>query len=926
MARKKYITSHSNYVVKKQHALINDGIIYERDYMTLSPLNTITSNEIQVYGEGNFKLTIGTGGSQQIKHNYGEWEIWDNSNNTGEISRDGKIVLNPNYSSLLDFAYYGSCVSLVETAISNIIKKYPGELYFSEKQIMFINEEGKNTFLGDNNMYVVENPFLINIIDDNIENTNDSKFLLNNIYDYILLNKNDVKYIENYNKIVFNVGSCPDNGTKVSQVTLDLSDNSSVTLYTYFYEGNNYILYNDENLKNCHIRLNEEKIENIFKTYDDFENILLNRDSNPLYKCILDTPSETVNGVVSTKKPYIWPTNGGWNLDVSSSRYVTYVNSLLDIASFYDEYYTNNIWRMLTHTSIKNMDNSFVSLKNDENYDDFVIGGGRIEKILKVYGRQYDDIKRYIENIKVTNNITYDRKNNIPDYFLTDSLELSGWDINNIMPTQKIEKLSDILYPNTENKKYNSLDANIEFLRRLKMSSKYLLSLKGTKLGIETILKLFGLTSDEFEINEYVAVANNIYKPSADTVKKYNRYKKTYYDENTINNIPEDELQGLPVKEVVYERNGEIFNYLIPWFDKKLSYDGNIYFQMNGGWGKTNEKKITNHILTNINKLDGITIYDESAKYLHFVNKLSELTKLNINNLSNDDIYYVYDISEMDTLYYKKTDSASSNNNYSNYFILKNTDYSNILGSIDTKEGWINISKESIFNANTDDAKKVIYLESIIENNKGNAPHIGYGKYDNGEEYLDYFRHLFKYSIENNNFIDDSDAYSCDTGSLEYDIKNAGFEVDSQIDNIKCWYFTNTNNMVNEDKTIIQKINYNITNDRYTIDNSINKHIPIGSDFPNKLYSSNISPINLENIFQSDGEGILPSYDEAAANSIINIKNMDIIVKNNSEEFIDYFNEKILPYVKQMIPSTTIWNIKFENNNHEDSSNSFISL
>ena len=29
---------------------------------------------------------------------------------------------------------------------------------------------------------------------------------------------------------------------------------------------------------------------------------------------------------------------------------------------------------------------------------------------------------------------------------------------------------------------------------------------------------------------------------------------------------------------------------------------------------------------------------------------------------------------------------------------------------------------------------KVIYLESIIETNKGNNPHIGHGYYDNGEE------------------------------------------------------------------------------------------------------------------------------------------------------------------------------------------------
>ena len=60
-----------------------------------------------------------------------------------------------------------------------------------------------------------------------------------------------------------------------------------------------------------------------------------------------------------------------------------------------------------------------------------------------------------------------------------------------------------------------------------------------------------------------------------------------------------------------------------------------------------------------------------------------------------------------------------------------------------------NMSEED-FKNNKTEALKVVYLESIIDENKGNNPHVGYGTYDDGKTYLEYFRQLFKYEIDNN--------------------------------------------------------------------------------------------------------------------------------------------------------------------------------
>ena len=43
-------------------------------------------------------------------------------------------------------------------------------------------------------------------------------------------------------------------------------------------------------------------------------------------------------------------------------------------------------------------------------------------------------------------------------------------------------------------------------------------------------------------------------------------------------------------------------------------------------------------------------------------------------------------------------------------------------------------------------------MESIKSIEKGNNPHVGYGFYDMGQDYLDHLRHIFKSEIEADKF------------------------------------------------------------------------------------------------------------------------------------------------------------------------------
>ena len=183
---------------------------------------------------------------------------------------------------------------------------------------------------------------------------------------------------------------------------------------------------------------------------------------------------------------------------------------------------------------------------------------------------------------------------------------------------------------------------------------------------------------------------------------------------------------------------------------------------------------------------------------------------------------------------------------------------------------------------------KVQYLNSIVERKDGNNPHAGYGRYDSGEEYIERFRKLFKYEVENDSadkqmFKDDENmAYDCGTGELNPVIKTLGFKIEGKaVDSQKVWYFKNTaengecDNLSGKDKDIDYKP---------------------GCD---NIFRTEMKPHNFE------GGDI---NEEGAENSIINLKNIKLTIYTMFPEFKEtYFKECILPYITQVIPSTAIF-------------------
>ena len=221
---------------------------------------------------------------------------------------------------------------------------------------------------------------------------------------------------------------------------------------------------------------------------DEFERVLLNRDTTPVYKATFDTPYQNENGYFYSKKSYVWPTidDDGFTPDITTVAFQGYLEALISLANFHDEYDSDNIWRMMTHEAIKNLDWTFINEQDGETEDMSDIDSSRMKAMLHVYGRAFDDVKRYADNIKSTNNISYDEKNNIPDYFLSDNIENDGWIAKNVSPSDDKSVVSDEISKEFSGKTAifaksgkTGSEINAKFARRLALSSNYIQSMKG---------------------------------------------------------------------------------------------------------------------------------------------------------------------------------------------------------------------------------------------------------------------------------------------------------------------------------------------------------------------------------------------------------------------------------------------------------------
>ena len=1012
---------------------------------------------------------------------------------------------------------------------------------------------------------------------------------------------------------------CP--GNRIAVVYMSFKGyNNNEPLKIQVFCGNNkepiYLTDNIEAFKGLHIRPSNKAFFEFWDSLDNFEKVLLNYKTDPLYNAQFQIVHENNFGYYREIESFEFPKRyGGYNINTSENEFGDYTNRLSTIAAFYDERFCDNLYRSLTHESIKNFDWTYTREYTPGDEHPYVEGGNKIQKTLRLFGREFDEIKSYIDNINNTNTVTYDEQSNLPDYFLTDVLELDGWDLRVITPfmlSQYYKKedgsthtlsgneennlsIDDVLnnkfvdenkdkhilhrafsqdtlrmvvpyskandcYPDgyfvkyddkchisyinasgatyydeyakvirerirnySSEEEYTMYDVNNEFMKRLKLNSRYILRHKGTIDGIEMLMGMFGFRSKrwfdalsdeekmkygalpeeemkkydhglsafskcseslsksgfspyDFELIEYSSFTKRIEEKwnaphdmyNIDWINSTKLLTYTYSsNEGDVGYLP---YQGIPVAyrnddynyckkcsgtttnkdEAYIDSDGKPVpvRYLYPKFNVEEEYDGDPYFQMNGGWlsryiqdgsDRTNIMfDNENNIISN--KDINASIHTETVRNIKTVNTLNELLDIPAVDLSPNDIYYVKNLSvpyaiidgEIYPINYDEDGKKYINLTVENrsitigsaYFdsderiTVYNSNGGTTAYAIEDKEdgyelqAYIYMDKDPMFIASgrtglgissfslfengriytgekVDDEKQYTHyfkisdiyqsgnmsdkvtpdgwkqlaetdadyhrVNSIKDYYKGNNPHSGNQSYDNGHEYFLYFKDLFKYAYENNEF--DTRCYE---GDIPYDdISKIGFRGlvasgDSDVnydgnliaDN-KIHYFGNYKKpnvkksdenpydrkiesieryiyAYNDDGEFDEKLRYNYAR-RYGLEVKDEKDL------------SGITGYNLSTAeYMMDGfsgyteESVSALTDidtattvDASTNQIVNNKRlkMKIYLRNKNWTSNDglcelkYLDEIVIPYITQIIPSSTIFEVQYVKRN-----------
>ena len=218
---------------------------------------------------------------------------------------------------------------------------------------------------------------------------------------------------------------------------------NTIVIESWIGDNNNIIYLNRGNF-DFHIRPNENFISIFYNECDNFEKLLLNRKTTPLYNASFSVIKENEKGYYREIENFEFPKSyGGYNIDASSSKFNEYTKKLSEIGNFYDMIFTDNLYRSMTHEAIKNFDWTYTREFNVGDEEEYVHGGDKIQKALRVFAREFDEILSYINNIRNYNRVTYDERNNIPDYFLIDEVENKGWDVCLVHPYDLTEYVFD---------------------------------------------------------------------------------------------------------------------------------------------------------------------------------------------------------------------------------------------------------------------------------------------------------------------------------------------------------------------------------------------------------------------------------------------------------------------------------------------------
>ena len=452
---------------------------------------------------GNFAVTSNFEGRVAKDFKLGEWSEYYDLNNLDMteqqldqmVSNNIFVSLNFDKTNLERYVYFGSFSKFLESEIQDVILKWPASLHISSNPLQPTTSRPSNIntvldFIYDsvtNKSYFktpksgINNPYRLDFLQYSFEPDN----IPQQIFNYVLANQQGTEFVIN-----------------------NMTGSSSDSNYVYFeIEGNPFPTLTGTTFgKNSfHIKPIKSIRNEFFNNLSDFQKLLLDRLTIPKYTFIVNVPIKYDDGDIGfSKKSFTWPTTDGYNLDIDTVNYSNYIEDFFKIASLYDQNKTDLVVRRLVSESI---------IENDTEGDGTDTTGQRVSKLLRVYGAEFDVVKKYINGISFANVVTYSKKDNTSDNLIKMMAKTLGFDV--LLATSSGFNLLENDDPSDDPvfqgyaRSLSPKEIDIELWRRLVINAWWLFRSKGTRKVLEFFLKLFGINSCLVSMDELIYLAKD---------------------------------------------------------------------------------------------------------------------------------------------------------------------------------------------------------------------------------------------------------------------------------------------------------------------------------------------------------------------------------------------------------------------------------
>jgi hypothetical protein len=410
------------------------------------------------------------------------------------LSKDLKVYPNYDLTEVTNFTLYGSLVKRLQTSVTQIINYFPAALEIDQEFFDF------STGFTATNIVYNQN--------ENITSFEIDVMRIKNIFDIDYT----VNSARNISLRPTAVSPMRDMSTNYRNYSLFLGPESDEYQFVFFEPtttlttgallisvSGNPFPDQSNTVASLILRPNKLKTEQSFANYfDEVETFLLNRFVIPKYTALFKVPRQLDDGTYYTSFEYLtWPLLGSWNLDILTSSYENYVNKLANFGSEIDDFKTNLVSRFLTT-------GAFIEFDTPDQ---------KIEKVLQIYGRSFDETKKFIDVLANMTSVSYVSGNDIPSALLVYFARTLGWDTN-ISPITNEDFLKSVygvknksIYEGWTRDETPS-ELNFDYYKRLALNASHLFRSKGTQQSVLFLLKTIGAPEALTEYKETVYIAD----------------------------------------------------------------------------------------------------------------------------------------------------------------------------------------------------------------------------------------------------------------------------------------------------------------------------------------------------------------------------------------------------------------------------------